>query len=110
MAETMDKDIQALRKDIDKLKADLKAAADTGGDLMESARGKLEAEAEKLMAGLRSAAGEVGENVRSFAGDVAGQGEEMFHRVEDHVGRHPTQSVLVSFGAGFVIGWLLSRK
>lgn len=117
MADTMKKDIDALRKDIDRLKADLQEAAGDSGDFIASARAKLEAEADKLMGNLKSTAdsvsgnlSSVGQNVRSMAGSVAEQGEEVLHAAEDHIGRHPTQSVLISFGAGFFIGWLLSRK
>ncbi len=121
MTEKMDKDVDTLRKDIEKLKADLKAAADDSGELMQSARKKLEVEAEKLMDNIRDTAGSVGgnlrgaahavtDNVRAAADTALGQGEEMLHKVEGTIEEKPLQSMLVTFGAGFLVGWLLSRK
>lgn len=121
MTDKMDKDVAALRKDIEQLKLDLKAAADDGGDLLQSARETLEDEAEKLMANLRETAGSlrgnlkgaaqaVGENVRSAADTALGQGEQLMHTVEDRIEDKPLQSMMLTFGAGFVLGWLLSRK
>ena len=47
MANT-DKELEDLRKDLDGLKAQLKALANDGGDVLASARSKLEAEAERV--------------------------------------------------------------
>ncbi len=121
MAQTADQEIAALKKDIEALKKDLKNAAGEGGDILSSARQKLEAEAEKLMesmrdsAGsmgqnLRGAAGSVSENVRQAAGAAVDQGEQMLHQVEDSIGDKPLTSVAITFGAGFLLGWLMSRK
>lgn|SRR5690554_4361767 len=121
MAEATDREIAALKKEIDSLKKDLQAAAGESGDILKSARDKLEAEAEKLMEGMRESAGSMGDNLRSAAskvsrnvrdaaGAAADQGEQMLHTVEDTIGDRPLTSVAVTFGAGFLLGWLMSRK
>ncbi len=121
MAETMDKDIAELRKDIAKLKADLKAAAGESGDILQSARDSLEAEAARLMEKLQQRAGSVGENlagaaqtvssnVRSAANAALDQGEQFVHSVEGRIEEKPLQSALLTFGAGFLLGWIVSRK
>jgi|GEM_PF-3819061 len=121
MAEAADREIAALKKEIETLKKDLKETADRSGDVLASARSKLEAEAEKLMENMRESAGSmgsslrgaadaVGDNVRRATGAALDQGEQMLHQVEDSIGERPLTSVAVTFGAGFLLGWLMSRK
>jgi|SRR5690625_2946698 len=104
------KELDALRKDIDQLKKDLKAAAGDSGELMASMREQLEDEAEQIMDRMKGVAGSVGANVRQAADTVAGQGEQALHSMETQISEKPFSSVLVTFGAGLALGWLLSRK
>lgn len=104
------KELDALRKDIEQLKKDLKAAAGDGGDLMASMKDQLEEEAEKIMHRMRGTAQSLGSNVRQAADTVIDQGEQALHTVEAKITEKPLSSVLMTFGAGIALGWLLSRK
>lgn len=98
MANT-DKELEDLRNDLNTLKAQLKDLSADGGDVLASARSKLEAEADKLMEGLRSA-----------GSTAADKGERLLHKTEDKIGENPWGSVVVTLGVGVVIGMLLRRR
>lgn len=94
-----DKDFDQMRKDLDELKGQLKTLSDDGGDLLSSARNKLEAEASRLMDGLKSA-----------GSSAAKQGEHLIHTTEDKIEDHPWGTVLVSMGVGLALGMLMRRR
>lgn len=96
---TNDKELENLRKDLDDLKAQLKSLSDDGGDVLASARAKLEAEAEKLVANLKSA-----------GNSAAQKGEELIHTAEDKISDNPWVSVVATLGVGVAIGMLLRRR
>ncbi len=92
-------EIAGLKKDIDTLKGELRDAAAAGGDALGNAREILEKEAHKLM-----------ERVTEAASGARKQSEEVLHNVEEHIGEKPLQSVLMTLGIGFVVGWLVGRR
>ena len=98
MANT-DKELEDLRKDLDGLKAQLKALANDGGDVLASARSKLEAEAERLMEGLKSA-----------GSSAARTGERLIHKTEDQIEEHPWGATMLALGVGVVLGMMLRRR
>lgn len=93
-----DKDLDDLRKELADLKNEFKSLASDGGDFLESARSKLEAEAQKLMEGMKSAGATAVE-----------KGGEVVHKAEDKIGENPWASVAMTFGAGLALGLLLRR-
>lgn len=94
-----DKDLEDLRKDLNALKEQFKDLSGDGGDFLQSARDKLEAEAAKLMEGMKEA-----------GTTAAHKGEELMHKAEDKIGENPWSSMVVTLGVGVAIGLLLRRK
>lgn len=94
-----DKELEDMRKDLNQLKAQLKSLSDEGGDLLASARSKLEAEAEKLISGMKGAGAAAAE-----------KGEQLLHSTEGKIEENPWGSVMVTFGVGVVVGMLLRRR
>ncbi len=94
-----DKELQDMRKDLDELKKQLKNLSEDGGDLLASARGKLEAEADRLMANLKGAGATVTE-----------KGEQLLSTTESKIEEHPWGTVLLTLGVGVAIGMLMRRR
>ena len=97
MADT-DKEFEKMRKDVEALKAQLATLSD-GGDLLASARHKLEMEAERLVGNLKDA-----------SSTAAKKGEELVHQAEDKISDNPWVSVAATLGLGVVIGMMLRRR
>ncbi len=95
----IDKELESLRKDMKTLQEDMKKAVSSGGDAVAAARAKLEAEADRLM-----------QNLSSAASGVREQGSAMLDNVEGRIEEKPLTSVMMTFGIGFVVGWLIGRK
>lgn len=98
MADT-DKELEKMRKDVEALKAQLATLSEDGGELLASARQKLEQEAERLVGNLKSA-----------SATAAKKGEELVHQAEDKISDNPWVSVLATLGVGVAIGMLLRRR
>ncbi len=71
------------------------AARQRGQQAMEGARVKYDAASERL----REGSDKVGQDLGKLRGDVEG-----------YVRENPGTSVLIAAGAGFLVGWLLSRR
>ncbi|SRR5690554_153483 len=98
MADT-DKEFEKMRKDVEALKAQLATLSEDGGDLLASARHKLEMEAERLVGNLKDA-----------SSTAAKKGEELVHQAEDKISDNPWVSVAATLGLGVVIGMMLRRR
>ncbi|MDZ7704911.1 MAG: hypothetical protein U5L04_10555 [Trueperaceae bacterium] len=102
-----DRDLQAefdqLKNDIADLQKDLKSLGKSGNDAandaVSAARERLEEETQHLI-----------DRLQGTAGEMRGRGEKVVSDVEDQIGDKPITTLLASFGIGFVVGWLLSRK
>lgn len=104
MAEkNLESELEQLKKDFAQLQKDIKdlgkSTSSTATDAASVAREHLEEETQKLLASLRGG-----------ADSAASQGKHAIHQAENQVSDHPLSTLLGSFGVGFVIGWLLSRK
>lgn len=95
----LQKEFDALKKDLVTLRGDLAALVDQGGDVATEARRKLEEEVRDLRARLGEGAAAVKE-----------KGAEMVGAVEDRISDSPFTSVITAAGVGFIVGWLLGKK
>lgn len=95
----LQKEFDALKKDLTALRGDLAALVDQGGDVAGAAKRKLEEEVRDLKARLGESAAAVKE-----------KGSEVVGAVEERISDKPLTSVLTAAGVGFVIGWLLGKK
>ncbi len=97
------KELDELKKNLKDLQKDLQETAETSGgvagDAVDALRSRLEREADHLMAKLQAA-----------AGGAAESGERALHKVEGKIEERPLASVLMVFGVGLAVGWLLGRK
>lgn len=92
MAMTTEKAADALRDDVDKLKADIAALSETLGKYAN-------ATGQDAMRGVRHA--------REAA---QARAQETVHTVEQQITAHPLPSLLVAFGVGLLIGKLMDRR
>ena len=104
MAEkNLETELEQLKKDFTQLQKDIKdlgtATSSTASDAASVAREHLEQETQKLLASLRDG-----------ADSATSQGKNAMRQAENQVNDNPLSTLLGSFGVGFVIGWLLSRK
>jgi len=104
MAEkNLETELEQLKKDFSQLQQDIKelgkTTSHTATDAATVAREHLEEETQKLLASLRGG-----------ADSAATRSKYAIHQAEDQVSDNPLSTLLGSFGVGFVIGWLLSRK
>ncbi len=95
----LQKEFDALKKDLGALRGDLASLVDQGGDVAAEARRKLEEEVRDLKS-------RIGEG----AAAVKEKGVEMVGAVEDSISDRPLTSVLTAAGVGFLVGWLLGKK
>lgn len=98
--ETLEKEVKDLRQDVVALRKALRE---------EAARRK---EGGGASGPLGAAAGKAADNVerlRSAAHDAGHRAQDQLEELERHVEANPLSSILVAFGAGFVIGKLFSR-
>lgn len=99
----LQKEFDQLKKDLGKLQGDLKDLTEAGsavaGETVTQARERLEAETQRLIARLQESAGE-----------LKGRGQKVIEEVEHQVEEKPMPTLLTTFGVGFLLGWLLSRK
>lgn len=99
----LQKEFDALKRDLNRVQTDLKKLTETGGEMaseaLQSARAKLEEETQRLI-----------ERLQITATEAKVKGQQALHEVEHQVEEHPMASLLTSFGVGFLVGWLISRK
>lgn len=96
-------DIDVLKKDIDELKAALKALTD---DL----KGLAETNADSAAKRAGDKLGEIRDDVAGAAQKVADQGRQSAEAVADAVKERPLQSLIVAFGVGLLLCRLLDRR
>ncbi len=96
-------EINALKRDLDRLQTDFgKLASDTGRATKEAtatAIAKLEEEGQVLMERLRVA----GQQATEKGGEAA-------HAVQERIEERPMMAASTALGLGFILGILLSRK
>lgn len=88
-----------LRRDIDKLKTDLRQV---GGDLSSVTQNAVEA--------ARAGAAVVKEQLGDHLQQVAEKGKESVQAVRTQVAGHPLASVAAAFAVGALLGFSLSRR
>lgn len=101
--ETKQNDVDALRKDIDDLKA---ALAELSKDVKSSA----EAREHRFAEAARSKIEDIEHGAADFAKRAADRGRQSAEAVENTVRERPVQSLLVAFGAGLLLAKLLDRR
>lgn len=103
MADELKKEIESLKKDLASVRDDLKrlsaAGSDAAEDAVGTARQRLEDETNRLL-----------ERLQSAAEDAQGRGKRVLDDVENELEKHPTTTLLSSFGLGVLVGWIFSRK
>lgn len=105
------RDIAGLKKDLDRLQADLKQITRRGG----SAAKHVSADAiENVREAASGVLEEGGERMRSVMHDatdvVKDKGQDVVHGMKDQIEERPVTSALVTMGLGFALGILLARK
>jgi ElaB/YqjD/DUF883 family membrane-anchored ribosome-binding protein len=97
------KDVDAIRDDLNLLKSDLVAAMrdliHTGREGGTDARQRLEEAVQDRLNALNAA-----------TEDMTERGRGMIRDVERHVHEKPMQTLAIVFGAGFLVGAIMSRK
>lgn len=97
------KEIDALKADLGKVRDDLMRLREVGGEAAEeavvAARRRLEEEGSRLI-----------ERIRGIGGDAEGEARSFFREVEAEVGHRPMTALLASFGIGVLVGWMSRRK
>ena len=101
--EHLREDLDVIRTDLAQLKADLK---DVARDTLNVARSGA-AQARERVGQAVDAAKEKGKEAVHAAAE---QGKEAVQKVEKKIGDNPLMSVGIAFGAGLLIGALLSRR
>lgn len=101
MADDMRKELDALKADIARLRADIgnltDAAKSTAGDNVKHAK----AEAQQRLS-------QAWEDIEARLEGLLDEGKATFDNAERKIGEHPTGSLLTAFGLGFVIAKLLN--
>lgn len=103
MPDTKQDDIDVLKKDIDELKAALKALT---GDL----KGLVDTNADSAAKKAGEKLGEIRQDMAGAAQKVADQGRQSAEAVADAVKERPLQSLIVAFGVGLLLTRLLDRR
>lgn len=91
MATNQDKELQDLKDELAKLKADMSSIADTMGKIA------------------RNSAEQGRERIKSAADQSRAQARESWGAFEKEVSERPMTSLAVALGLGFVMGKLLDR-
>jgi ElaB/YqjD/DUF883 family membrane-anchored ribosome-binding protein len=110
MARNLDKELQDVRTDLNRLRGDFDDVKETSKREIENLRGKFEAEARDLLDRLRSGVGEARERSRHFVEEARDRGGHAVETVEETIEDRPFVSVLAAFGIGVLIGTLLGRR
>ncbi len=86
-----------LRKELDALRKDFSSLVDTVKDLGKD-------RADKAMGAARERMGKANERVHASAHDARERGEALAGELETIVLSHPTRSVLIALGLGYLFG------
>lgn len=92
----LNKDVDAIKSDLDALRKDLSNALET---IKGSARSRAESEIDALQ-----------KRLNSIASDVQTTGRESLRAVEGQIGDKPLVSVAVAFAVGLMLGKLFDRR
>lgn len=104
MAETdLNKEIQTLREDVAKLRADLSGVA---GALKDLGKGRVE-EAKSTLTELAEA---LREELRKGMEGARSRGKRSVETVEEQIEQRPLLALLAAFGVGIVLGKILDRR
>lgn len=96
-------DVDALKKDIEELKAAL-------ADLRRDAKKAAESREHRFTEAAREKLGDIEEGATDFAKRAADRGRRSAEAVENTVREKPLQSLLIAFGAGLLLAKLLDRR
>jgi len=98
--DTLAKELESLKADISKLRADV-------ADLTSALKGVAAEKADTANAKLHEEIREARDELRRRIKHAREYGEQRVDEFENQVGEHPVGSVLTAFGIGFVIAKLL---
>ena len=92
----LNKDVDAIKSDLDTLRKDLASVLET---IKGTAKSRAESELEALQ-----------KRMNQIAADVQSSGREGLRAVEGQIGEKPLVSVAVAFAVGLIIGKLFDRR
>ena len=92
----LNKDVDAIKSDLDTLRKDLASVLET---IKGTAKSRAESELEALQ-----------KRMNQIAADVQTSGREGLRAVEGQIGEKPLVSVAVAFAVGLIIGKLFDRR
>lgn len=102
--ESLKKDLDALREDIEVLAKNLKKSTE------EEVSKKFESISEELsLDELKKSIDELKLKGKQTLEGVKSKGEDAFAEVENYVKAEPLKSVAITFGVGFIFGWLMRK-
>ena len=96
-------DLDTLRADLNAIKTDLRTLAEDSATMGKHA-------ARQARERLGEVAGQVGDKARAAYDAAKTKGVEASDALEEKIEEHPFLSVGIAFGAGLVIGALISRR
>jgi ElaB/YqjD/DUF883 family membrane-anchored ribosome-binding protein len=104
------REVESLKKDLDRLQDDLRRITQRGGS---AARGASQDALENVKGAAAGVLQHGGERAREFMHDatdvVRDRGEDLMESVVERVEERPLASILLTLGAGFALGMLLTR-
>lgn len=96
-------DTEALKKDIEELRATLEKLTKDVGTVSQSMAEQLKTRATVTAEGLRDSA-------QHLASEIGARSAESAKAVESKVRENPVQSLLISFGVGLLLSHLFTRR